>query len=345
MAVKVAINGYGTVGRRVADAVTLQDDMKVIGVVKTKPTFEAHQAIEKGFPLYVNVKGNMKAFEESGLKVEGTAKELIEDADVIVDGSPDGIGVENKHEMYMPKKKKAIFQGGEKPIVADASFNSTSNYRECYGNDFLRVVSCNTTGLCRTLFPIHSNFGINRVSAVMIRRGPDPANIKKGPVNAIVPDPVTVPSHHGPDVNTVMRDLNITTVALKVPTTLMHMHTINATVNNGTTTEGLLDVLNKSPRVVLVKAEEGIKSTAQIMEWAKELGRTRSDLNEIAVWRESVNAKKSEIFYMQAIHQESDIVPENIDAIRAALEMESDPLASIKKTDTAMGLKPWWKYN
>jgi glyceraldehyde-3-phosphate dehydrogenase (NAD(P)) len=345
MVVKVAINGYGTVGRRVADAVTAQNDMKVIGVVKTKPTFEAHQAIQRGFPLYVNVKENAKAFVESGIKVEGTVRELIQEADVVIDGSPDGIGIENKKEMYEPMKKKAIFQGGEKSIIADASFNSTANYKECYGKDFLRVVSCNTTGLCRTLFPIDKNFGIKRVSAVMIRRGPDPANIKKGPVNAIVPDPVSVPSHHGPDVNTVLPNLNITTVALKVPTTLMHMHTINATVNNGTNTEELTDVLNKTPRVVLVKAEEGIKSTAQIMEWAKELGRARSDLNEIAVWRESVNAKKGEIFYMQAIHQESDIVPENVDAIRAALEMESDPLKSIRKTDEAMGLKPWWKYN
>ncbi len=344
MVVKVAINGYGTVGRRVADAVAAQDDMKVIGVVKTKPTFEAHGAIEKGFPLYANVKENLQAFKEAGLKVEGTVKELIEEADVVVDGSPDGIGIENKKDLYEPMKKKAIFQGGEKSFIGDMSFNATSNYRECYGKEFLRVVSCNTTGLCRTLFPIDQRFGIKRVSAVMIRRGPDPANIKKGPVNAIVPDPVTVPSHHGPDVNTVLPDLNITTVALKVPTTLMHMHTVNVSVNNGANRDEVIDMFLKAPRVVLVRAENGIKSTAQIMEWAKELGRERSDLNEIAVWNESINAKNGELFYMQAIHQESDVVPENVDAIRAMLEMESDPLKSVKKTDMAMGLKPWWKY-
>ena len=28
----VAINGYGTIGKRVADAVAAQDDMKIIGV-------------------------------------------------------------------------------------------------------------------------------------------------------------------------------------------------------------------------------------------------------------------------------------------------------------------------
>ncbi len=343
MAVKVAINGYGTVGKRVADAVAAQKDMEVIGVVKTKPTFEAQQAIDSKFPLYVNVRENMSAFKDAGLKIEGTARDMMEEADIVVDAAPDGIGIENKKKLYEPLRKKAIFQGGEKSFIAQASFNALANYKCAFGKDFVRVVSCNTTGLCRTLFPIDQKFGIKSVSAVMIRRGPDPADIKKGPVNAIVPDPVTVPSHHGPDVKTVMPDLKITTVALKVPTTLMHLHTVNASISNGTTPEDVIDLLNKTPRVLLVKAEDGIKSTAQIMEWAKDLGRRRSDMNEIAVWKESINANNSNLFYMQAIHQESDIVPENVDAIRSILEMESDPMASIRKTDMAMGLKSWWK--
>ena len=30
----VAINGYGTIGKRVADAVSAQDDMKIVGVLR-----------------------------------------------------------------------------------------------------------------------------------------------------------------------------------------------------------------------------------------------------------------------------------------------------------------------
>ena len=43
----VAINGFGTIGKRVADAVAAQDDMKVIGVSKTRPNFEAKTAVEE----------------------------------------------------------------------------------------------------------------------------------------------------------------------------------------------------------------------------------------------------------------------------------------------------------
>ena len=51
--IKVAINGYGTIGKRVADAVAAQPDMKVIGVSKTKPSHEAFIAISRGYPLYI----------------------------------------------------------------------------------------------------------------------------------------------------------------------------------------------------------------------------------------------------------------------------------------------------
>lgn len=45
----IAVNGIGTIGKRVADAVSAQDDMKIVGVCKTKPDFEARAAIEKGY--------------------------------------------------------------------------------------------------------------------------------------------------------------------------------------------------------------------------------------------------------------------------------------------------------
>ena len=48
----VAINGYGTIGKRVADAVAAQDDMKVIGVSKTRPNYEARTAVEEKAILY-----------------------------------------------------------------------------------------------------------------------------------------------------------------------------------------------------------------------------------------------------------------------------------------------------
>jgi len=50
--VKVGVNGYGTIGKRVAWAISKQDDMEVVGVTKTRPSFEADIAVKEGHPLY-----------------------------------------------------------------------------------------------------------------------------------------------------------------------------------------------------------------------------------------------------------------------------------------------------
>ncbi len=334
----VGINGYGTIGKRVADAVSAQDDMKITGVTKRSPDFEAKMAVEKGYDLYISVPDRESAFEEAGIKVTGTADELFDKLDIVVDCTPEGVGAKNKAEIYEKKGLKAIFQGGEKHDAIGLSFNSFANYDDVIGKDYARVVSCNTTGLCRTLKPINDLCGIKKVRAVMVRRGADPGQVKKGPINAIVPNPPTVPSHHGPDVQTVMYGLDITTMALLVPTTLMHQHNLMVELENDVSVDEIKDTLNKTPRVLLLKAKQGLGSTAEFMEYAKDLGRSRSDLFEIGVWEESLNIVNGELYYMQAIHQESDVVPENVDAIRAMLEIENDNQKSIEKTNKAMGI-------
>jgi len=334
----VGINGYGTIGKRVADAVSCQDDMKIVGVTKRTPDFEAKMAVEKGYDLYISAPEREGLFMDAGIEVSGTINDLYDQLNIIVDCTPEGVGARNKTDVYEKKGLKAIFEGGEKHDRIGQSFNSFSNFDDSIGADYVRVVSCNTTGLCRTLNPIKDLAGIKKVRAVMVRRGADPGQIKKGPINAIVPNPPTVPSHHGPDVQTVMYGLNIITMALLVPTTLMHQHNLMVELDNSVVVDDVIDALEKTPRVLLIEASKGLGSTAEIMEYARDLGRPRGDLFEIAVWKESLNIVDGELYYMQAIHQESDVVPENVDAIRSMLEMESDSVKSIKKTNNNMGI-------
>ena len=333
----VGINGYGTIGKRVADAVAAQDDMKIVGVTKRTPNFEAKRAAELGYDIYMSTPNRENLFEEAGIAVKGTIDDLYDKVDILVDCTPGGIGAKNM-ESYKKEGVKGVFQGGEKHDNIGKSFNSFSNFNDALGADYVRVVSCNTTGLCRTLNPIKKLCGIKKVRAVMVRRGADPGQVKKGPINSIVPNPPTVPSHHGPDVQTVMYGLNIITMAILVPTTLMHQHNLMIELESDVTIDDVIDTFEKTPRVILVEASRGLGSTAEIMEYAKDIGRPRGDLFEIAVWKESLNIVDNELYYMQAIHQESDVVPENVDAIRAMLEMETDPEKSIARTNKNMGI-------
>ena len=93
--IKVGINGYGTIGRRVADAVKLQKDMTVIGIVKTKPDYVAVEAA-RTFNVYASSDETLKTFENSGVKAKGTLNDIIQSVDVMVDCTPEGMGETNK---------------------------------------------------------------------------------------------------------------------------------------------------------------------------------------------------------------------------------------------------------
>lgn len=330
--IKDGVVGFGTIGKRVADAVRLQDDMELVGVTARSYNFRMMSAQAKKIDMY----RWPEAGELNGLKMAGTFEELMKKSDILIDCSPKPKGKENKEKYYIPNKKKAIFQGGEKPDVAEISFNAQSNYDDAVGKDYIRVVSCNTTGLCRTLNAIKSRYGIESVHATMIRRGADPWDIRHGPINAVVPV-LELPSHHGPDVRTVLPDVEIFTTALSISSTLMHVHTVTVDCKEEPNVNEVIKLFEDTTRVRVLANESQVRSTAEIMEFAKDLGRNRSDMPEIVVWKEAIGVYKKKLLYMQAIHQESDVVCENMDAIRAAMGFK-DAKASIEKTNKSLNV-------
>jgi glyceraldehyde-3-phosphate dehydrogenase (NAD(P)) len=309
--------------------------MRIVGVAKTKPNYEAKMALAKGYALYASNKESLAKFDKAGVKVRGTLDDLLKECEIVIDCTPEESGY---RPVYEKANIKGIWQGGEEHSLTNLSFNAAANYSECYGASYVRVPSCNTTGLIRTLHPLETSFGVESVLAVMVRRATDPYDSKKGPINAIEPE-LEMPSHHGPDVQSVLKTLNIHTIAVKVPTTIMHLHAISVKLKRTATPKDVLDVWSRSPRIKFVRGEDGVKSTAQIMEVARDMSRNRSDLYEIAVWEDGVHVvNDKQLYYFQAVHQESDVVPENIDAIRAMMKLERDGKKSIEKTDKSLGI-------
>lgn len=340
MRVKVAINGYGTIGKRVADAVTKQDDMELIGVVKTKPNYEAFLAMNRAIPIYVPSEKE-KEFEEKGIKISGFVEELFSRADVIVDATPSGVGATYK-EIYSKIGVKAIFQGGEKPNIAEVSFSSLCNYDEAFGKNYVRVVSCNTTGILRTLCLLNKSFGVEKARVFIVRRGADPKEREKGPINNTVLDPPKLPSHHGKDVLTVLKDIDILTAALVVPTTLMHAHFVNIKLKQKVAKNDIIEALSQTRRILLIDSSLiDVKSSSEIVEIARDLGRLRYDIPELIVWLDSITTNGDEVAFIQFVHQEAIVVPENIDAIRAVTMIEQSAEVSINKTDLSLGIGRW----
>jgi glyceraldehyde-3-phosphate dehydrogenase (NAD(P)) len=336
MSIQVAVNGYGTIGKRVADAVALQPDMELVGVAKTRPNHEAELAVENDYPLYAAIEDRVHLFEEAGIELAGTVDELVEAADIVVDACPSGIGAENK-SLYEAHDTPALYQGGEDADLVDVSFNARSNFEEAADADHVRVVSCNTTGLSRLLAPLQEEYGVEKARVTLVRRGGDPAQTGRGPINDILPNPVSLPSHHGPDVNTIFPDLAIDTLGLKVPATLMHTHSVNVTLEDAPDAEDVRALLDAQSRTFLVPESYDIDGAGKLKEYAMDRGRPRADIWENCIWSESISVEGDDLYLFQAIHQESDVVPENVDAIRAVLGT-ADAEESIQRTNETMGV-------
>ncbi len=339
MPIKVGVIGYGTIGKRVADSISkFPDEFELVGILKPTPDYEAEIAIRKGYKVYTYPE-KVKDFEKLGIPISGTIDELLEKIDVAIDTTPAKVGKEMKEKYYLPKNKPAIFQGGEKADVADVSFNALANYDKAIGARYVRVVSCNTTGICRLLssFILHG-YKIRKVRVYLVRRGADPKEHKRGPINDVVPDPVTVPSHHGPDVKTVIPEINIVTMAVAVPVTIMHLHMVNIEFEHQITREDVIKALEETPRIMLVPSGRRLDSIAHLIEWARDIGRYRNDIMENCIFEGSISVVDGhDLYLMMAIHQESIVIPENIDALRAMFKL-ADKWTSIEKTDKVLGI-------
>ena len=333
---KVGINGFGTIGKRVADAVALQPDMEVAGVAKTKPNFEAQTASDRGYPMYAAIPEREPLFAEAGIDVAGPVDELVADADIVVDCTPSGIGAENK-SLYESHDTPALFQGGEDADLVDVSFNARANFDAATDADYVRVVSCNTTGISRLIAPLGEEYGVEKVRATLVRRGGDPAQNSRGPINDILPNPISIPSHHGPDVQTIFEDLDIDTMGMKVPATLMHVHALNVTLESGASAAHIRDLLEAEPRIYVIPEGMGIDGAGKLKDFALDAGRPRGDLWENCVWGESIATRGKDLYLFQAIHQESDVIPENIDAIRAVTGL-AEKAESMALTDETIGI-------
>jgi glyceraldehyde-3-phosphate dehydrogenase (NAD(P)) len=333
----VGVTGYGTIGKRVADAVAAQPDMDLAGVAKTRPNYEAEVAIRNGYALYAAIPERADRFEEAGMAVAGDLPDLVEKSDVIVDTTPGGIGAENK-QLYDDHDTPAIFQGGEAADLAETSFTARANFEQAVGADSVRVVSCNSTGLARLLAPLKEAYGVEKARVTLVRRGGDPGQSDRGPINDVLPDPVELPSHHGPDVKTIFPDLAIDTLALKAPVTLMHTHSVNVTLENPPAdADEVRELLAEESRLFSVPSALDIDGAGKLKEFALDAGRPRGDIWENCIWEDSIGLEGDDLYLFQMIHQESDVVPENVDAIRAVTDI-ADRDESIERTNETLGI-------
>ncbi|MGI6777792.1 MAG: type II glyceraldehyde-3-phosphate dehydrogenase [Acetivibrionales bacterium] len=338
--VKVGVAGYGVIGQRLADGVAQQKDMELVGVADVAPTLAVRALKEKGMPykLYNALPENQKLFDEAKIPVSGSLEDLIRQCDVILDSTSAGVGAKNK-ELYQRYGKKAIFQGGEKNSVADVFFHGYANYEKGVGKQFLKLTSCNTTGLIRSVDCIDRKVGVEKVAITIIRRVADPGDYHRGLTNALQVD--KAPSHQAVDLMTIMPHIDATGILVHTPVTHGHIITVVAKTKQKISKENLLEFFNEHPRIRVVRLADGFLGNASLFRYARDLGNPRGDMYEIAVWEESIVNSGDDIMYAINIPQEAVVIPESMDAIRAAMEMQTDRLEAVGMTNKYLGMGRW----
>ena len=82
---KVFVNGYGSIGNRVAQFIKDDPEIKVIGVGKFSADDKVNDAISRGFDVYVPEK-NMNDFKK--YKIKGSIENALDNCDIVIDAAP-----------------------------------------------------------------------------------------------------------------------------------------------------------------------------------------------------------------------------------------------------------------
>ncbi|MEM4231030.1 MAG: type II glyceraldehyde-3-phosphate dehydrogenase [Candidatus Nitrosocaldus sp.] len=318
MAFRVFLNGYGTIGRRVAYALANDREIEFIGIGKYSIDDRAKEAREQGFKIFVP-EAKMDEFKSKGYEVEGSIKDAIVASDLIVDASKDGLGYENKINYYLPLNKPAIFQGGEdrygEHSVADIIHNSRVNYEQVYGKRYVIQGSCNVTGLGRIMQPLIERYGdeITRFDATLIRRWADLED-KKEVKDSIEWDR---DPHHQKDVADFIKSHALYVDVYKVPSRMMHLHQLYVRFKHECPSkDSILDVFEKEWGVALLSNAKG---TADVRKKALELGFPFGDTCMVHIHTDVLKVQGDMLKITYSDDQTGIVAPENHMLMQAML--------------------------
>lgn len=338
--VKVGVVGYGVIGQRLADGVARQQDMTLVGVSDVALTLPVRALKEKGMPydLYLAAPDKAALFKKEDIPISGSLEELVQQSDIILDATSAGVGAKNK-EIYKKFGKKAVFQGGEKNDVADVFFHGYANYEKGLGANFLKLTSCNTTGFIRAIDCLDRAVGVEKVAVTIIRRVADPGDYHRGLINALQVD--KAPSHQCTDLMTIMPHIDATGILIHTPVTHGHIITLVVTPKKNISPEEAISEFRTHDRIRVVSLDEGFLGNASLFKYARDLGNPRGDMYEIALWTDTVVKSGKDLMFAINIPQEAVTIPETMDAVRAAMKMQTCREEAIALTNSYLEMGKW----
>lgn len=308
--VRVFINGYGNIGRRLASALAVDKEIQLVGIAKYTMDDKVKEALDNRYSVFVPEE-MVGSFREKGYRVTGSVKEAVEQSDIVVDAAKEGGGFDNKKAMYAPMGKPAIFQGGEdrhgEHAVADIIHNSRVNFGKAAGRTYVIQGSCNVSGMGRVMQPLIEKFGnrIKRFDVQLIRRWADLEDTKA------VKDSIEWDRnpHHQDDVKDFIPGANLYVEALKVPSRMMHLHQMFIRFSDrAPSKDEILECYRNEFGVAILNSAKG---TGDVRKKAIELGFAHGDTNMVHIHQDILRVQDDTVKLAYSDDQTGMVIPEN----------------------------------
>lgn len=304
---RVGVIGYNLIGKRVADAIVLQDDMELEGIVENN-LLSKKTAKFKGFQVY-----------------DAVNKEFISYCDIIVNC----INYKFSFDINTINIKNTS--------KISTLFSSLSNFQDVLHKKEIKIVEPNNIAISRIFYALSNKIKVNRLFGTIILRGAHATDLKNGPIDSLIPifnrtdEQRELQILLGGNIDIFMRQVI-------APYTNSNNVILKLSMEKTCKLNEIITLLKEAPRIIVAKGQDGFKDSAHIQEYYRDLGRPRFDRPEIFIWEESVIINENDLFMMVDVSPEATIIPDIIDAIR--LNLTNNKIVNcISKTDISLGIK------
>lgn len=326
--VKVFVNGYGNIGRRLASALSKDKEIVLVGIAKYSLDEQILSDLKTKFDIYVPE----NLVQRHKNSVTGSINEAVAKCDLVLDAAKEGGGYNNKINFYEPLRKPAIFQGGEErhgdKAVAKMIHNSRVNYDRASRNRYVIQGSCNVSGMGKVMQPLIERFGdeIERFDVTLVRRWADLEDSKE------VKDSIQWDKspHHQEDVKDFIPHANLFVEAFKVPSRMMHIHQMIIRFRSKSPNKDqILDLFKNEFAIAILSSAKG---TADVRMKAIELEFEHGDTNMVHIHQDMVRVQGDTLKIVYSDDQTGLVIPENHLLLQSMI-MRRPRSAALKKTD------------
>lgn len=270
MSKNVHVVGTGTIGEPLTGLLAhFRSELGIGDVTFSKRTpaltdrSKIRELIKHGAKLAVD-DATRDGFLALGFEPSCTAVEALDSADVVIDCTPSDVGLSNKQDLYLPRRRpgKGFIAQGSEFGFGKMYARGINDAALIPGEDqFLQVVSCNTHNLAVLIqtLAIGSGKGLDDARFICLRRANDisqTSSFTPSPQVGKHDDP-RFGTHHARDAyhlfKTLNIELNVFSSAVKLNTQYMHAVHFSLKLKDKITKDEVIDLLRANDRIALTQ--------------------------------------------------------------------------------------------